>query len=121
MYFISISFFRNRHKSPEAMRQWQHIEKELFNSNTASKVGINNDLPLEPIPTGMQNKILENDRKKQDICGDDITSCAKLEIGQSETGLYSFFRNSEMIFGVFKSPKKQTKFLKDFCPSLSNE
>ena len=91
MYFISISFFRNRHKSPEAMRQWQHIEKELFNSNTASKVGINNDLPLEPIPTGMQNKILENDRKKQDICGDDITSCAKLEIGQSETGLYSFF------------------------------
>ena len=24
----------------------------------------------------------------------------------------------ERNFGVFKSPKKQTKFLKDFCPSL---
>jgi len=82
-----LDMYRNRHKSPEAMRQWQHIEKELFNSNTASKVGINNDLPLEPIPAGIQNKILENDRKKQDICGDDITSCAKLEIGQSETGM----------------------------------
>ena len=89
--FLSLIFFhRNRHKSPEAMRQWQHIEKELFNSNTASKVGINNDLPLEPIAAGIQNKILENDRKKQDICGDDITSCAKLEIGQSESGMYSF-------------------------------
>ena len=106
------------------MRQWQHIEKELFNSNTASKVGINNDLPLEPIATGIQNKILENDRKKQDICGDDITSCAKLEIGQSETGLYSFFFAnmctkalliSERNFGVFKSPKKQQQ---KFCPSL---
>ena len=26
--------------------------------------------------------------------------------------------NSESIFLGFKSPKKQTKFLKDFCPSL---
>ena len=113
MYFISISFFRNRHKSPEAMRQWQHIEKELFNSNTASKVGINNDLPLEPIPTGMQNKILENDRKKQDICGDDITSCAKLEIGQSETGLYSFFLEIYVL-------KRSVNLRKDFwCVQIS--
>ena len=63
------------------MKQWQQIEKELFSSSTAFKIGTNNDLPMEPL----QNRLIENDVKNQDII-DDITSCAKVEIGQSETG-----------------------------------
>ena len=63
------------------MKQWQQIEKELFNGNSAFKIGTNNELPMERLP----NRIIENDKKLQDIA-EDITSCAKLEIGQSETG-----------------------------------
>lgn len=77
-----LEIYRNRHKSLEAMKQWQQIEKELFNGNSAFKIGTNNELPMERLP----NRIIENDKKLQDIA-EDITSCAKLEIGQSETAI----------------------------------
>ena len=81
-----LDMYRNRHKSPEAMRHWQQIEKELFNSNTASKIVMNNEVPMEHIQAIRMAETAE--KKQQDHVTDEITSCAKVEIGQSETGLY---------------------------------
>ena len=38
------------------------------------------------------------------------------EISEEKIGAYKGQSISERNFGFFKSPKKRTKFLKDFCP-----
>ena len=66
-----LDMYRNRHKSPEAMRHWQQIEKELFNSNTASKIVMMNNevLPMEHIQANINRIAAEtaNDKNRSNM------------------------------------------------------
>ena len=66
-----MQLYKNRHKSPEALLEWQQIEEEL---GLNKKDFVNETLPLEPLVRAQAQKMEDNL----------ITSCAKVEIGQSE-------------------------------------